>query len=306
MTRVLATARGAYRAAFSSGPGYEPQPLGRHARDDRVGGYFLDFRAKTLAGPGKVLNARGEALSGSPTATAQRALGWWERHLDREPGALSAFLAEAGRLRASAEPRRDALLWRYAIDVPKYRLRPPWCSAMAQGQAASVFVRTHAATGDDAYAEAALAATLPLVAPDPRFGVVAAGLDGPVLEEYPSTPGSRVLNGWIYALWGVRDVALAFDRAAERVLFELSARELARSLGDYDTGWWSLYSTYPGPAPDLAKPFYHRLHVRQVAVMHRLTGDDRFAEAERSWRAYDRRRNAVRAVAGQARRLLLS
>ena len=222
MTRVLAMARGAYRAAFSSGPGYEPQPLGRHARDDRVAGYFLDFRAKTLAGSGEVLNARGEALSGSPTATAQRALGWWERHLDREPGALSAFLAEAGRLRASAEPRREALLWRYATDVPKYGLRPPWCSAMAQGQAASVFVRAHAATGDDAYAEAALAATLPLV------------------------------------------------------------------------------------APDLAKPFYHRLHVRQVAVMHRLTSDDRFAEAERSWRAYDRRRNAVRAVAGQARRLLLS
>jgi hypothetical protein len=38
----------------------------------------------------------------------------------------------------------------------------------------------------------------------------------------------------------------------------------------------------------LASPFYHHLHVVQLEVMHRLTGDPAFADYACRWEAYRR------------------
>ena len=304
MKGIVTKARGAYRAAMSTGPGYEPQPPGRHVTDGAGGGYFVDFSAKTRANGAPILSGRGERFVTSPTTVAQRALGWWERHLDGDAAALDRFLGHARVLLSGAMRAGAALLWRYDVDVPKYCVRPPWFSAMAQGQAASVLVRAFAATGDDSYGDAALAATRPLVRPDAALGLVSATAEGPVLEEYPSARPSRVLNGWIYALWGLREAAATLGAAGEERLFEASSGALATRIGRYDTGWWTLYSEYPGATPDLAKPFYHRLHIVQAEAMHRLTGEPAFASAARAWRLYDTRANAARAVAEKAISLL--
>ena len=37
-------------------------------------------------------------------------------------------------------------------------------------------------------------------------------------------------------------------------------------------------------------PFYHRLHIVQLRVMHRLTGEDKFAELADRWESYARSR----------------
>jgi hypothetical protein len=46
----------------------------------------------------------------------------------------------------------------------------------------------------------------------------------------------------------------------------------------------------------LASPFYHRLHIVQLQVMHRLTGDLLFADYAHRWEAY-RRNPPKRALA---------
>jgi hypothetical protein len=61
-----------------------------------------------------------------------------------------------------------------------------------------------------------------------------------------------------------------------------------RKLPQYDVGWWSKYSLYPHRLPDLAKPFYHRLHVTQLDVLYRLTGIDEFRARAARWRSFDR------------------
>jgi len=120
-----------------------------------------------------------------------------------------------------------------------------------------------------------------------------------VLEEYPGTSG--VLNGWIFSLWGLRDVGLDLgDRRAER-LFESSSKALAARLSLYDTGWWSKYSLLEG---DLAKPFYHRLHIVQLRVMSELVYEPAFATAAERWERFDTRLAASRAVAAKAKRVL--
>jgi heparosan-N-sulfate-glucuronate 5-epimerase len=280
-------------AALSRGPGYEPQPLGKHVDPSSVRGYYLDLTAKTTSPTA----ARPERLP--PAGVAQLALGWWERSLAGDKDALLGFEATYKLLLDRALRRDGSFLWPYEMEVPKYGLKPPWFSAMAQGQAASVFVR--AAARDEQAADIALHAIRPLL--DGVAPFVVSSPAGPVLEEAPTVPSSRVLNGWIYALWGLWDVAVGLGSSEARVLFDESLKALQASLADYDTGWWSRYSLWAG-GRDLAKPFYHRIHVVQLEALHLLTGVPGFAAVASRWREYDTGTAAARAVLAKGREVL--
>jgi heparosan-N-sulfate-glucuronate 5-epimerase len=281
--------RDGWRAATSTGPSYERQPRNRNVDTAQVGRYFIDFRAKTAAASAATPSVLG------PAPLAQLALGWWERALEGDDDAGPMFDRICRLLATQAKPRGEALLWEYSEAVPKYDLHPPWHSAMAQGQIASVFVRSHIRHGDEDDARRARAALQPLL--DGGESTVTTTDAGPVLEEAPSVPASHILNGWVYALWGLWDVALALDHADARTLFEQSVSALGELLPRYDTGWWTRYSLYPHRLPDLAKPFYHRLHVDQMQVLHELTRDERFSEAAVRWRSYDTPSNRSKALA---------
>jgi heparosan-N-sulfate-glucuronate 5-epimerase len=276
-------------SALSRGVGYEVTPPGEFFDDSSIRGYYIDFRAKTTspsaAAPEQLL----------PAGLAQLALGWWERSLAGEPGATDAFRRTCAVLEDRAERRDGHLLWPYDIMVRKYPFAWPPYSALSQAQAASVFVRAYLLSGDDHDAELAQRAIRSLV--DESFGLVSQTAHGPVLEESSGEPPSHILNGWIYALWGLRDVAVALDDAAAASLYEASLSCLRQTVDRYDVGWWTRYSLYPHTLPDLAKPFYHRLHVHQLGILHHLTGFADFEEIARRWRAYDAPQNVARAVA---------
>jgi hypothetical protein len=284
MTAAVVIARKALKATFSIGDHYEPQPPNPRFTDTAVRGYPLDLTGKTLA------STASSPSSLQPAAFAQLALGWWERSLAGESAAGGEFERLVTALERRAERHDTGLLWPYDVAIPKHGVEPPWYSAMAQGQVASVFVRALLSTRDDRFAELALDAVRPLFAADSHF--VARGEHGPILEEGASRPGgpapaSHILNGWIYALWGLWDVHLGVDDAAARTLFDESVACLRNMLGRYDTRWWTRYDLYPHPLPHLAKPFYHRLHVNQTAMMYRLTAYREFAEFSERWRRYD-------------------
>ncbi|HVM18158.1 MAG TPA: D-glucuronyl C5-epimerase family protein [Gaiellaceae bacterium] len=293
---------GGARAALGVGRGYEPQPIGTRASfDGDVRGYFLDVRAKTAAAPAPVVTGRGLVYGVSGTALAQYALGWWERHMAGDDDARSRFLAGVDALVDAADDIDGELLWRYDVAVPKYRRQPPWYSAMAQGQATSALVRAHLLTGAERYADGARRAVAPLL----REGeLVIQAPEGPVLEECPSSPPSMILNGWIYALWGLWDASCGLNDAAARRRFADSAAALRALLPRFDTGWWTRYSLYEHD--DLATPFYHRIHVAQAGVMHRLTGWNDLADAARRWRSYDVPRRRIRAVGAKSAATLRS
>jgi heparosan-N-sulfate-glucuronate 5-epimerase len=182
----------------------------------------------------------------------------------------------------------------YRMPMPHtYRISPPWFSAMAQGQAASLLVRVAKTLQRPDLLTRALDATRPLL----KAPLVTQTDDGPVLQEYPTTPPAHVLNGWIYGLWGLYDVATSFAadppvepgheaavRTAESA-FHDGVETLARRLPLYDTAHgWSRYDLYPHPLTNVASPFYHRLHVAQLEVMAALVpGEPAFARAAERW-----------------------
>jgi hypothetical protein len=178
----------------------------------------------------------------------------------------------------------------YLFPMPHtYAISPPWYSAMAQGEAASVFVRAALSLQDDSFAEAAERAIRPLTME--RSSVVEQTPEGPVLQEYPTRPPSHVLNGWMFALWGLYDVAMLAERAgrtapeADRA-FRDGTTALVRRIDLYDAGLgWSRYDLYPHRLVHVASPFYHRLHVALLKATADLTGEDALRGKAATWEA---------------------
>ena len=117
------------------------------------------------------------------------------------------------------------------------------------------------------------------------------------IEEYIVRPPTHILNGFMWALWGVYDMFLVTGAPGHRRLFERGVETLEKNLTTYDTGFWSLYEQSGTRLKMLASPFYHRLHIVQLRVMHRLTGSNVFLRMAERWEDYrDSRIKKTRAV----------
>lgn len=195
--------------------------------------------------------------------------------------------------------------WYAQTDVPIYRLRAPWPSAMVQGRGMSVLMRAWQCTSDERYVDAAKRALAAFSVPVAQGGVMDT-CDGLVTyEEYPAQPAPHVLNGMIFALFGLWDLvrALPGDGSAAAI-FERGVATVEHLLPLYDTGWWSLYDLYHLHVAIPRNPcstHYHDIHVKQLVVLHAITGRKSFEEYARRWAAYeDGARGRVRAYAEKA------
>lgn len=282
-----------------------PHPPGERVRLETPAGYHIDLRAK-LDTPDWDLPADVADVMWIDDVT-QPGLAMFEHYVWTGDAAwldgarvLADYLAETQR---QDEPFVGA--WTFGRPMPHtFDVRPPWVSAMAQGQAASLLTRIAIETERDDLAAAASAAFDPFTREiGTPGGCRGAFPDGSVVfEEYPTVPGSHVLNGFIYALYGLFDVwkGLGDERAEQ--LFREGAESLCRNLQRWDTGYWSRYDLYPYRVPNVASPFYHRLHIDQLRSFERLWSDPRIPfMRERFLRYAGRHENRARAISAKVR-----
>jgi len=240
-------------------------------------------------------------LQYNPIAIAQYGLGnynLWQRtaNADRK----KKFFRIADWLCSHLEQNAHGLcVWSHHFNW-EYRdtLKAPWYSGLAQGQGISVLVRAHKESGEPRYLEAACQAFASFERPIQQGGVACVDESGDLwFEEYIVSPPTHILNGFIWALWGVHDYALATNDRTVRELFLRGVRTLLNNLDRYDLGFWSLYEQSGTRLPMVASGFYHHLHVVQLRVMHRLTGESKFAEVAHRWESYTcSRANRTRAL----------
>ena len=180
--------------------------------------------------------------------------------------------------------------WYAQIDMPTYQLPAPWPSAMGQGRAISVLARAWQCTADEEYLECALRSLAAFTLPIERGGVMGEFDGQTTYEEYPAKPAPHVLNGMIFALFGVWDLARVLpDNASVRAVFERGVATLEGLLHLYDVGWWSLYDLFHLETSTSANPctaHYHDIHVRQLEIMYAITGRPTFETFARRWDAY--------------------
>ncbi len=244
-------------------------------------------------------------LQYNPIAIAQYGLGnynLWRR--TGEPGRKQKLLLIADWLCSHIEPNAHGVaVWNHYFNW-EYRdtLKAPWYSALAQGQGISLLVRAHKETADPKYIDAARRAFLSFQRPISEGGVAFTDESGDLwFEEYIVSPPTHILNGFIWALWGVYDYLLATKDISAQDLFSRGVRTLLHNVERYDLGFWSLYEQSGTRLPMVASTFYHRLHILQLRIMHRLTGEETFFRLAARWETYARSpANRARAIAYKA------
>lgn len=268
---------------------------------DRLGPYYMGFAGK--ADYGGPFDERGVPLldyKGSigrrynPIAIAQYGLAHYNRFsLEEDARSRAVYLKQADWLAENLEPNAAGLrVWMHHFDF-EYRetLKAPWYSGLAQGQGLSLLARARALTGESRYDDAMRAAYASFGKDIAEGGVACRDRSGDSwLEEYIVDPPSHILNGFIWALWGILDYRLATGDKSAAALFDSCVDTLERVLPRYDTGFWSLYDLAQTTLSNPASPFYHRLHIVQLDILHRMTRRPAFQDYARRWRDYAGRR----------------
>ena len=290
---------------------YERPELNESGFGGRLG-YFMRFDGKArYPGPFDasgipLLDYRGHiGRQYNPIAVAQYGLARFNAWtLSGAAGDRDAWIACADWLAGTMRRNRQGVLvWMHDFDWP-YRqwLDAPWYSGLAQGCGLSLLVRAARATRHDKYAAAAHEAFASLRLNVADGGVLVTDEQGDTwIEEYLVHPPSHILNGFMWALWGVHDYAQWSGRADAASVWTHAVGTLTRRIEDFDTGWWSLYEARHNEREMLASRYYHTLHITQLRVMHRLTEIAHFGQVADRFQSYlDQPSSRARAFAQKA------
>ncbi|WP_286295396.1 D-glucuronyl C5-epimerase family protein [Vibrio apostichopi] len=245
----------------------------------------------------------GEGFHYYPIAIGQLALAYLHDYLDsKKADSLTTFLTYASWF---VDNQEDNGTWLAQTNVDKYGVEAPWVSAMTQGRALSVLLRAYRMTGDNKYLDSASLAFEALLS-DSSF--VKYYKEGLFLLEYPSKSTPRILNGFIFALYGIVDFSRAVpgDERCKEIL-ESSRRSLLEHLPLYDNGFWSVYDLdhidYQKTV-NISTVHYHFIHISQLRTLADIYDDSRFNEVATRWDGYYRNKLSLfRIYFVKARRL---
>lgn len=260
--------------------------------EDKLGRYPLDISSKACF-PGSfdaqaipLVPLDGE-LHYIPVTIAQYALGNYDQYIMTGQSEFREVLIRCADWFVANLVQLTSLVWgwQHAYDNHVYGLKKPWLSALAQGQALSVLARAYQETHQRDYLEIGNKALRAFFVPVADGGLVAKLAGEDFYEEYPSPIPSYVLNGFIFALWGLRDFQLvsASSEAFER--YQTGLETLRRHLPEYNMGLlaWSCYDLYPFQVANITSIFYHKLHIQQLLALGLLTNDPSFQVLAATW-----------------------
>jgi len=274
---------------------HKPQNLGKVFEPGKLNGYFNDVTGKTIwtkevdkDGVPVNLLSNGQRIQ-FPTMINQKALGHLDRWLiKKDDKDKREFLILCNWLLEHQDERGGWAIQR--------AFREGWCSsysAMVQGQGLSVLSRALKLTNDSRFQQTAEKAVSILLTSAKEDGVTCFEKGEVFFEEAPSQPRNTVLNGWIFALFGLYDYNLAFDDRRVKDIFERSIETLAQHLPSYDSGYWSYYDSQK----HLSSPFYHNLHISQLEALCLVSDNPVFERYRRRWSIFqDKFINRVRAL----------
>lgn len=150
--------------------------------------------------------------------------------------------------------------------------------AMAQGEGVSLLVRAYMLFEECGYLEAAKKGIDFMLLSYLEGGCTKYIGEDVIFLEYPHK--DVVMNGWIFAWWGLYDYTIIDDKAEYyRGILNKSLKSLIKYLPQFKCKYWSMYSL----DGKIASPFYHNLHIAQMQAMYMLTEENIFKEYADRW-----------------------
>jgi hypothetical protein len=268
-----------FRFDFDVAPVFDASSLDYHIRSER-----LFFDAMRLDAHGIPIHWSRTFQSYNPVYIAWYGLSRLQRFLrGTDDGGRESFLQQVAWLESHAVPERDGgALFPLTFDWLEgaAALLAPWPCSMAQGLAISALVRAARLTGREDLLRLALRATLPFERSIDDGGLRTVAGAGALYEEYPARPLPRVLDGFLFSLLGLHDLAEETGSSPVRRLLAEGLDGLEATLPSWDyRGKWSWYGTHGYLCP----PHYHNLNVALLDVLGRLTRRSTLVEVAARW-----------------------
>lgn len=255
------------------------QDIGKCFQTDHLAGYYNNLTEKVTMQPelldGDLLPQIATPDNKSiyfPVAVFQYGLGAYDLYIQTHNEKYLTKFQQC--VEWTLTQQEEAGSWKnFSHETPEY----PY-GAMAQGEGASLLLRNYVMTGDNRCLEAAKRAIdFMLLSVEQGGTTMYLGKDV-ILLEYTNKPA--VMNGWIFAWWGLYDYVLVTEeRGHYRTILNESLQALENRLSLFDKHYWSMYDLNG----HIASPFYHHLHIAQMQAMYQLTGHTVFNDYSRHW-----------------------
>jgi len=257
-----------YWARMAAGKSYwnQAQGLGRHFVPGQLLGYFNDMTAKTVWEEEVDENDNPVSVFAGvkvnwPSTVMQKGLGHWDLWIDNGRSSMAHWNGFHNSVQWSVQNQEAGGGWRHPIPLHPHATSRYSC--ISQGEGASLLVRAYSQSGNQQYLQAAQKAIVTMLVPLANGGTANYVGDFIVFEEFPMNPQRTVLNGWIFALYGLYDFHLATGDPNIAQALDAALRGLMAYLPRYDGGYWSLYDL----AGSIASPFYQQLHIAQLEAL---------------------------------------
>lgn len=177
--------------------------------------------------------------------------------------------------------------WYYTFPVPVHDCKPPWKSAMSQGLILSLLVRAHHLTKNKELSELAERVAVSMKIPTSKGGFLYIdSKDDYWYQEYMGNCGF-VLNGFIYAMWGVYDYYSYSNNEEYKMIFDRCIQTLRHNLKRYD--WrpgiakWTVYDLKDKNPVNL---LYHKLHISLLRDLYMITKEKFLLAWADRWESY--------------------
>ena len=254
------------------------QDIGKSFSADSIKGYYNNMTEKVTKMPelldndGLPLLNTGKGNVEMPVAIFQYGLGAYDLYLQTKDEKYKKKFNQAVKW---AEDHLDEKgRWNNFFYV--YPDNP--YGAMAQGEGVSLLLRAYAQTQDEKYLSMAKSAIDFMLKPVSEGGTALYEDNDLKLAEYTHRP--IVMNGWIFAWWGLFDYVLATnDTGVYKKALDTTCKTLVKCLPQFKTWYWSKYDV----GGRMASPFYHNLHVAQMQAMYQLTEHEVFRDYANRW-----------------------
>ena len=254
------------------------QDIGKSFEVSKIKGYYNNLTEKVTMEPELLMSGKlpeFKTESGGtvlfPVAIFQYGLGAYDLYLQT---ADNVYLEKFNQcVKWTVENQQESGAWSNFFFI--YKDNP--YGAMCQGEGASLLIRAYKETGEEKYLEAARKAVEFMLKDVKNGGTTSYDGGDVVLLEY--THLKPVMNGWIFALWGLYDLNVVSPKEENIILYKKTLNSLIKYLPSFDGKYWSMYDL----SGKIASPFYHNLHIAQMQAMYRITGEKTFEHYAEKW-----------------------
>nr|WP_251702004.1 D-glucuronyl C5-epimerase family protein [Pseudomonas boanensis] len=225
------------------------------------------------------MNCNGPNFATSVTQKAFCALGNWDSARAFNDSEALVKFRELAKL--FLDTQKDGK-WEWGFDVPARNQKAPWISGLSQSLGISILLREYQLSADPAYLEAARKALLWMEKPISDGGIAVRKSNGVWYEEYPdANDPSHVLNGHMWALFGIWDFYRVTGDEGAKKMFDEGISIMKYEIDRYDVGYWSVYAQTN--RTDMVNGAYQQFIIEQLRVLYAISGVQEFEEIADRW-----------------------